>query len=219
MIVESKKNELSHNKISFKYPENRDSFIVKQILLFLLMGCLLLFAYQQKELIGRIFFVLFSFAVAIELLSNLKTFFIDEIIIDEIFLILKRKKKVRLQEEWQNLAFKVTKNISYFSEKIILDFYDLKSNNHLLRVTNRDLSEDSFKEFTQVLSNISGRNQDNFITTSHNQLLAFKCDKTDEITTLGEFNKLTYDAVFAKYGIIIFIGMIIMVAIALLIIK
>lgn len=219
MIVESDKIELSQNQISFKSPDNRDSFIVKQIVLFLLMVCLLLFAYHQKELIGRIFFVLFSCAVGIELLSNAKTFFIDEIIFDEIFFILKKKKKIRLQEEWSNVAFKVTQNINYFSEKIILDFYAITSKKHILRITNRDLSEDLFTEFIEKLSTISGRNQNDFIQTSHNQLLAFNFEKTDEITTLGEFNKLTYDAVFSKYGILIFTGMFIAIITILVIIK
>ncbi|KFL33175.1 MULTISPECIES: hypothetical protein [unclassified Sulfurospirillum] len=214
-----KQQRMEKKQISFKYPDNRDSFSVKQIGLFLLMGCLLLFAYHQTELIGRIFFVLFACAVGIELLSNAKTFFIDEIIIDEIFLILKKKKKVHLQEEWSNVAFKVTQNINYFSEKIILDFYGIKSKNHILRITNRDLSEDLFTEFIEKLSTISGRNQDDFIQTSNNQLLAFNFEKTDDITTLGECNKLTYDAVFAKYGILILIGMLIAIIGILIIIK
>ena len=163
--------------------------------------------------------MLFTFAVGLELFSNAKTFSIDEIIIDEMFLTLKKKQKVRFQEEWLNLAFKVTHNNNYFSEKIILDFYVIQSKNHILRVSNKDLSEDIFEEFIEVLSNISGRNKDDFSQTSHNQLLAFNFEKIDEITTFGEFNKLTYDAVFAKYGMIIFIGMIIVIAIALLIIK
>lgn len=172
MITKCGNNKFLYNNISFKYPENRDNFIVKQIVLFLLMSCLLLFAYHQKELIGKIFFVLFACAVGIELFSNAKTFSIDEIIINKMFLILKKNQKVCFQEE-----------------------------------------------FIEVLSNISGRNKDDFSQTSHNQLLAFNFEKTDEITTFGELNKLTFDAVFAKYRIIICVGMIIAIAIALLIIK
>ena len=163
--------------------------------------------------------MLFAFAVGVELFSNTKTFSIDEIIVDEIFLTLKKNQKVCFQEEWLNLAFKVTQNNNYFFEKIILDFYVIQSKNHILRVNKKDLSEDIFKEFIEVLSNISRRNKDDFCQTSHNQLLAFNFEKIDEITTFGEFNKLTYDTVFAKYGMMIFIGMIIMIAIALLIMK
>lgn len=219
MIGDSENNKTLHNKISFEYPDNRDSFIVKQIMLSLLMVCLLLFAYHQKELIGQMFFVLFACAVSIELLSNAKTFFIDEIIFDERFLILKKKKKIRFQEEWSNVAFKVTQNINYFSEKIILDFYAITSKKHILRISSRDLSEDLFRKLTQAFSTISGRHQDDFIQTSHNQLLAFNFENTDEMTTFGEFNKLTYDAVFSKYGILIFTGMFIAIIAILVIIK
>jgi len=225
----TQRKQMNHNandtksestSLTFSYPENRDKTVSNLMLAVILVGFLVYMVFRQEEMLGKYVFSFATFIVLLQMFIDMKTFFlIDEVVIDDMYLILKKVGKVRFKTPLRDLAFKVTKNPIDYSNKIVLDFYELQSNNHLISLSNKDISQETFEQFIQILSTVSTRDENDFQETSHRQLLSLFPENINDRTMQGELVKATHQAVFAKYGAILVIGLMAIVSITLYLVK
>ncbi|HUH43261.1 MAG TPA: hypothetical protein VLZ29_09090 [Sulfurimonas sp.] len=207
---------LKNNYISFDYPQNRDKTI-SNFLLKILLAIFLIYIYsKQDEILGQYIFIFFIFVWLLHIFIEFKTFYkIDKISVEGNYLILQKNEHIRSKTLLSNLAFKVTTNAIDISKKIIIDFYEQSSKKHLIHFKSSEIENDVFEKFIKILSEISNRDNNDFTSTSHNQLISFFQENMNEDTIKGEFIKYQNDVFFSKYNVLVIIGIIITVFVTL----
>lgn len=202
--------------ISFDYPKNKDKTISNFVLKILLAVFLVYVYSKQEETLGQYIFIFFVAVLLIQIFIELKTFYlINKISLEKDTFILQKNKTVRSKTLFSDLAYKVTRNAIDISDKIIIDFYEQSSKKHLIHFKNTEIENDTFDDFINTLSQISNRDINEFLSTSHNQLISFLPESRSEETTRGEFIKYTNNAFFSKYKVIFIIGITIVIAVTL----
>ena len=213
------RNQMQENKnhfMSFDYPKNKDKTI-SNFALKILLVIFLAYAYsKQEDTLAQYVFIIFIFVILVQTLIELKTFYyINKISLNKDYFILQKNQKIHSKTLLSDLAFKVTINPIDISGKIIIDFYEQNSKKHLMNFKSTDVEDTTFKEFVNNLSKISNRDTNDFLITSHNQLISFLPESMDEVTMQGEFIKYTNNAFFTKYKVLVIIGITIVVALTL----
>lgn len=197
---------------SFNYPKNRDKTISNFGLKILLALFLIYVYFKQEGTLEQYVFIFFIFILLVQLFIEIKTFYlIDKVSIDKNFLILQKNETITSKTMFQNLVFKVTLNPIDMSGKIVIDFYEQDTTKHLINFKSSEIENKVFNNFIENLSKLSNRDKDDFLTTSHNQLLSFSQEHMNEQTIQGEFIKYTKSAFFQKYNFLVVIGVTIVV--------
>ncbi len=200
--------------ILFNYPENPDrtigNFALKTLLLLFFI-----YAYSvQTDILAQSIFLFFIFIIVIQTFTELKTFFrIDQVGILDSSLVLLKNKTIVSQTPFCNLAFIVRNNPMDPSDNIKIDFYEQDSKKHLINLQKNAFDTTLFHEFIEKLATLSGREKEDFLTSSENQLLSFSLQSMNEQTMQGEFTKYTKRTFFTKYNflIILFVTIIVLV--------
>ncbi len=87
--------------------------------------------------------------------------------------------------------------------------------NSLVYIPEKVPKPTTFNEFVNNLSKISSRETNDYLLTSHNQLISFLRECMDEVTVQGEFVKYANNAFVAKYKVLAIIGITVVVAVTL----
>jgi len=206
--------------MSFNYPENKDK-TVSNFGLKILLAIFLVYIYsKQEEVLGQYIFIFFIAALLMQLFMEMKTFyFINRISLDKSSFVLENNKRIYLKIPFSNLSFKVNKNAIDISDKTSIDFYEQSSKKHLIHFKSTEIEGETFNEFINNLSKISNRDTNDFLATSHNQLLSFLPESMNEETMQGEFVKYTNNAFFTKYKVLVIIGITITIAATLYVLR
>lgn len=218
----NKMGQVYSTDLAFSYPENRDMTISKVILQVILFAFLVYIVSNTTDTLSKYGLYFFIMIVVLQISSEIKNFFmIDEVVITNNNLILKKKKKISSTTSLKNITFKITINPIDLSNKIHIDLYDIETKKHLINITNKAISEDTFGYFIQLLSDTSNRNITDFQESTHNQLLSLYPENMDATTSQGEFIKYSHNAVFEgnifldKFETLYSIALIASIAIAL----
>ena len=202
--------------MSFDYPQNKDKTISNFALKILLVIFLVYVYSKQEDTLGQYIFIFFIFIILMQMVIEFKTFYsINKISLDKDYFILQKNQNIHSSTLYSNLSFKVTHNPIDISNKTIIDFYEQSSKKHLMNFKSTDIESTTFNEFVNNLSKISNRDTNEFLSTSHNQLISFLPECMDEVTMQGEFVKYTNNAFFIKYKVLVITGIIIVVAVTL----
>jgi hypothetical protein len=206
--------------ISFDYPKNKDKTISKfGLKIFLFMFLVYVYS-KQEETLGQYIFIFFIAVLLIQMFIELKTFYlINKVSLEEDSFVLQKNQIVRSKTLFSDLAFKITRNGIDMSDKTIIDFYEQSSKKHLIHFKSTEIENDTFNDFIDKLSKISNRDINEFLSTSHNQLISFLPEQRNEETTRGEFIKYSNNAFFTKYKVLVIIGIAIVVAVTLYVLR
>ena len=212
--------ENQNYSMSFNYPENKDKTISNFGLKIFLAVFLGYVWSRQEEVLGQYILIFFIVVLLLKLFIEMKTLYlINKISLDKDLFILKNNEKIYVSTPFSDLSFKVDRNSIDISNKTTIDFYKQSSKKHLIHFKSTEIESETFKEFINNLSKISNRDSNDFLTTSHNQLLSFLPESMNQETMQGEFIKYTNNAFFTKYKFLVITGVTITVAVSLYLLR
>lgn len=206
--------------ISFDYPKNKDKTLSNfGLKIFLVMFLVYVYS-KQEEILAQYVFIFFIAVLLIQMFIELKTFYlINKVSLKKDSFVLQKNQTVHSKTLFSDLAFKVTRNGIDISDKTIIDFYEQSSKKHLIHFKSTEIENDTFNDFINTLSKISNRDINEFLSTSHNQLISFLPEHRSEETTRGEFIKYSNNAFFAKYKVLVIISITIVVSMTLYLLR